>query len=442
MPVNNGKVSRPVSISDIATAIGLDSQDLGTLCRSALVNMFSKYKSIIPFGQDTPEELTEAQFKAANFGLIINGYNGFKVDGAWAHNRPGTTVMFRDLDFGGPPGADYGYDHNEEAPLKSISSDQTWNKFASGFPAISGSIKFKTGGQSYPQSVNSRLNVEDLAINNYSAFSLADAYLVMALDSTHYVINGNKLSAGAVACSINLNSYQESALTTYLKSAPAGTYTLYLFLSNRSDAVGWSLPMPVVSSFRLTIQDEFWLNVVLTRVAVAVGSVSVGNYGSTVAHWLTVNVGGATVNAKTYVSGLQDSTVVTMTYDFRITRKTGFTDSGWSLAVTKVLDLTRILAASGATVESMTIHNWVSPQGSITTIEQTVTGTGGYNFANTTGYYNITIVAQGTAAWLKQCAANDSHLPSDAFFSANPYFKYNASEFYPDATNIKGFRFS
>ena len=448
MSVSNGRITGPGTKlgengnGDLQVVFGVSNKSHAWYFVSAPINIFSKYKPVtLPqaYG-DIPGPLTEAQYKAANYGLTINGYNGYKQNGSWSYAR--VTRMQRYMDFYGPSGAAYGYDHNEEAPMKMISTNQTWNKFSSAFPGLSGSIKFKTGGQSYPQSVNSRLNIEDLVVNNYSSFSLADAYLVLALDSSHYVICPNKLSAGATGSSINLSNYPDSALTTYLKSAAVGQYTLYLFLSNRSDAVGWSLPMPVVSSFKFTIQDEFWLNVILNRVTVAVGSVSVGSYsGAAVAHWLTVNVGGSTVNAKTYVSGLQDSTVVTMSYDFRVSRKSGFTDSGWSLSASKVLDATRILSASGATIMSMTIHNWVSSQG-VTTIEQTITGNSGYNFANTTGYYNITIVAQGTAAWLKQCAANDSHLPSDAFFNANPYFKYNASEFYPDSTDIKGFRFS
>lgn len=46
MSVTNGKVTAPVSIADIRQVLGVNSGDLGTLCRSDKINMWAKYKPV------------------------------------------------------------------------------------------------------------------------------------------------------------------------------------------------------------------------------------------------------------------------------------------------------------------------------------------------------------------------------------------------------------
>lgn len=46
MSYNNGFISAPVSIYDVQKTLGVSSSDLGTLCRSAYVNKWAKYKPV------------------------------------------------------------------------------------------------------------------------------------------------------------------------------------------------------------------------------------------------------------------------------------------------------------------------------------------------------------------------------------------------------------
>lgn len=77
MSVTNRYIERPVSISDVKTAIGSSSNDLGTLCTyhsesgssQTGINKWAKHKPI-RFSQVTP--LTDAQFANANYGLVVS----------------------------------------------------------------------------------------------------------------------------------------------------------------------------------------------------------------------------------------------------------------------------------------------------------------------------------------------------------------------------------
>ena len=60
MSIQNGVITAPVSIADVKQALGLASNDLGTLCTSNRVNMWSKKK---PIKYNKIGELTDAEFK-------------------------------------------------------------------------------------------------------------------------------------------------------------------------------------------------------------------------------------------------------------------------------------------------------------------------------------------------------------------------------------------
>ena len=66
MSVNNGKITPPISINDIKSALGESSNDLATLCKSANINKWSKNK---PIKHNCLFKPTEAQKKEANYGI-------------------------------------------------------------------------------------------------------------------------------------------------------------------------------------------------------------------------------------------------------------------------------------------------------------------------------------------------------------------------------------
>lgn len=64
--VNNGKITPPISIDDVKSVLGEQSNDLATLCKSAKINKWSKNK---PIKHNCLFKPTEAQKKEANYGI-------------------------------------------------------------------------------------------------------------------------------------------------------------------------------------------------------------------------------------------------------------------------------------------------------------------------------------------------------------------------------------
>ena len=74
MAYNNGKITAPVSIVDVKTALGISSTDLRTLCMSAQINVWSKYRPLPLLKEDdTPAPILEAIRKNYNYGIISMG---------------------------------------------------------------------------------------------------------------------------------------------------------------------------------------------------------------------------------------------------------------------------------------------------------------------------------------------------------------------------------
>lgn len=56
MSVNNGKITPPISIDDVKSVLGESSNDVATLCKSANINKWAKYK---PMSIAKPFNITE-----------------------------------------------------------------------------------------------------------------------------------------------------------------------------------------------------------------------------------------------------------------------------------------------------------------------------------------------------------------------------------------------
>lgn len=114
MSNSNGIISKPIDLkADIATVLGESSTNLGTLCKSAKVNKFSRVKPII---YASVVELTDAQRKSKNYGLtILGGSHGTMNIGhtPWTYNKPNGETPCRMSDFAN-------YNHKATSPIKSI----------------------------------------------------------------------------------------------------------------------------------------------------------------------------------------------------------------------------------------------------------------------------------------------------------------------------------
>ena len=91
MSLSNGLITAPVSIDDVASALGHGSYDLGTLCMSNNVNKWSFRKPII---HTSNGELSEQDYYNQNDGFTIVGNSDPASVGlamlnktAWVYNR-------------------------------------------------------------------------------------------------------------------------------------------------------------------------------------------------------------------------------------------------------------------------------------------------------------------------------------------------------------------
>ena len=121
MPVNNGKVTAPVSLYDVMTALGESKEDVGTLCTSDKINRWAKYK---PYRINQPGDISDTQRKYVNFGLTMPTIYNSKAEliaglrnngGSWGYDRPTDTDWHRITDFDG-------YNHNAIPPFGTIST--------------------------------------------------------------------------------------------------------------------------------------------------------------------------------------------------------------------------------------------------------------------------------------------------------------------------------
>lgn len=74
MSVVNGKISAPVSIDDVKSALGISSNDLATLCTSRNINKWSPYK---PIHSKKPFDLSDSDFGVTDksYKLIVPSYS-------------------------------------------------------------------------------------------------------------------------------------------------------------------------------------------------------------------------------------------------------------------------------------------------------------------------------------------------------------------------------
>lgn len=125
MPNSNGVLTKPISIGDVQTVLNVSSSDLGDICRSGKINMYSAHK---PMRWGDPTSVGNMEHML-NWGLIANNsdvdlkYNVTSQNPYWTYNAPrgiSYNEWYRLLDFDG-------YDHNAVCPVKEfqVSSELT-----------------------------------------------------------------------------------------------------------------------------------------------------------------------------------------------------------------------------------------------------------------------------------------------------------------------------
>ena len=135
MGLENGILTQPISVYDIANCISVASTDVGTLCTAkSKINIWAKYK---PVRYNKIGSLTENERKACAYGLLDTREYDLSSDTAittafnnalnriysWEYESPtgGNASLYRMLDFDG-------YNHNAICPLFFEDNSPQWDK--------------------------------------------------------------------------------------------------------------------------------------------------------------------------------------------------------------------------------------------------------------------------------------------------------------------------
>ena len=135
MGLENGILTQPLSVYDIANCIGVASTDVGTLCTAkSKINIWAKYK---PVRYNSIKALTEEQRKQCAYGILdVQEYdftqqsvlnqafeNALNRVYSWQYEIPegGVESLYRMLDFDG-------YNHNAICPLFFEDNSPQWDK--------------------------------------------------------------------------------------------------------------------------------------------------------------------------------------------------------------------------------------------------------------------------------------------------------------------------
>ena len=140
MAYSNGMITAPVSMRDVQKALGVGSGDVGTLCRSTMINMWAKFKPIYHSGvgllinsQRQDNSHTVSGY-AISWGIMkpaisawsdyIDLSDGVVKPGVWGYDRPqgGNASPYRLTDFvevnNSGVATGNGYSHGAKCPIQ------------------------------------------------------------------------------------------------------------------------------------------------------------------------------------------------------------------------------------------------------------------------------------------------------------------------------------
>ena len=256
MSTSNGKITAPVSISDVNSTLGHGSTNLGVLCQSEKINKWSKCKPVVWDAISRDNLPKQYPWYVGDNGLcgfsniiplditqLINEYNKDGGKSIWTYIKPkGGSEPFRLLDFDG-------YYHNAIPFVYS-----TYPKgYSTSYSVASGSVT-----ATFTMNMNNNadsLSISDFSYGSYS--SLKDAkFTVIALEGsspTTSAISGSKISVGD---SLSNSQYPSASIT--FSSDDIGTWCILFCLQFETNHTGY-IPIPSDSD------DHYWMtNVVIS----------------------------------------------------------------------------------------------------------------------------------------------------------------------------------
>lgn len=233
MAHSNGKITAPVSISDVGLTLGTSSKDLGYLCsnKHGLIKEWAKFKPVKQNWYDHREGYWKALDGQCGFnikvytsiGTITSGFLKELIDGTnkWKYDPPiGNTTPFRLLDFDG-------YNHNAENPVGEIANNLI-------FVDSNGSCTIQ-----YDKIIveNDNLQPSDITVDD---IPLSDWYLGVIL------VKGNIY---LIATSTDKMGTSDYSIKLIEMASKIGEYTAYPFLSTVKITQSSNIPTGKFISF-------------------------------------------------------------------------------------------------------------------------------------------------------------------------------------------------
>lgn len=235
----NGILTAPLSLGDIATALGTTSLDLGTLCTSPAIDKWARYKPIV---HHNIGYVSEAGRRLENYGLSATRFQQagrcIMPAYAWEYTRPSS--HFRALDFvqvasGGVPSTTVGYKSVGVAPCR-------------GFYAGSDTGQLTAYQYYTQQQTQNAINVYAIATGDNFGIGLAEMgsltnyyfALAVVVDSTHTYVVTSAQNIGAGVSDPTVTGWQTiSVPTDSTIFNGAGTYEAYVLLCNQCHTSWW-----------------------------------------------------------------------------------------------------------------------------------------------------------------------------------------------------------
>ena len=261
MPWSNNIMTAPLSIADIASALGSSSLDLGTLVQDqmGLSNMWARYKPII---HTNTGYVTEAQRRSANFGLSASQYTlpNTAAQNQWTYSPP-LTGPYRMFDYvkvtdAGVPSTTIGYTNNDVAPCRGF--------YTASDPGNQLTLYTYNSGATTEDDIDfyAITTGNDYGIGFAEMGGIADWYLCIAVDvvknstTTRYMVTSSqKIGAGASDPTVTTWQTVPIPKSSTIFSAEA-TYNAYAVLANKSKSSWYNvasdsslrfMPLPVTT---------------------------------------------------------------------------------------------------------------------------------------------------------------------------------------------------
>lgn len=164
MAHSGGRITAPIGVdSDVAPVLGTTIKEVGALCRSSLVNQWSKIKPVV---FNTPAALTLGQMGQANYGMSISHdvndvilSNNTLRSYPWTYSKPSTNLRITDFN---------GYYHFAVAPIRftfpnqlAITGGTSASNLVSGIDAAFDDTG-QTGWNSYSLSIKDVISASSL----------------------------------------------------------------------------------------------------------------------------------------------------------------------------------------------------------------------------------------------------------------------------------------